>query len=207
MISDNLASSVSLEYSNGKVMYVSNGDIAGLQIEYECTGDIHINAPENWLYDSNNKTIIMLSIQGKGNLENGSFIIEYNGDLKIKSARIVTWDYSSWVIKPHFNLNLDLYPKGTIYKVTDDISNNGGSNTIAASLKKIEEHTDSTFKDRLKIKKIKNSNLQEIKKKAEEELGYNVGGAVSRDVIRKKTTKSSFKQQAVKSSKITGGSY
>ena len=210
IINSSIASAVSLEYSNGKVMYISDGDIAGLQIKYECTGNIHINAPENWLYHSNNNTIVMVSIEGKGNLEDGSSIIEYNGDFILKSARVVTWDNKSWVIKPHQSLNYDLYPKGTIYKVTDDISNNAGLTTIASSSKKINENTDSTFKDRLVKENIKNSNLAEIKTKAEEELGYNVGGAVIRDVIAKKPKKKINFGGALpvssKSSK-TGGSY
>ena len=44
-ISTNIANTVSLQYANGEVMFISDGDIAGLQIKYECTGNIHINVP------------------------------------------------------------------------------------------------------------------------------------------------------------------
>tara|TARA_Y100000004_G_scaffold169273_1_gene203384 strand:+ start:713 stop:1345 length:633 start_codon:yes stop_codon:yes gene_type:complete len=196
-ISTNIANTVSLQYANGEVMYISDGDIAGLQIKYECTGNIHINVPDSWLYHSNSNTIIMASLEGKGNIIDGSTIIEYNGDMKITSARIVTWDYKSWSIKPHNKIDNTLYPLGSIVKTTDQISNQGGLGTIASANKKFYEYNNVTFKQRLEKENIKNSNFEDIKKKAEEELAANVGGVVVRDLkIKTKPTKTVSAQLA-----------
>lgn len=207
-IGTNVANTVSLQYSNGEVMFISDGDIAGLQIQYVCTGNIHINVPDSWLYHSNNNTIIMASLEGKGNIIDGSTIIEYNGDMNIKSARVVTWDQKSWVIKPHNKLSNTLYPTGAIVKTTDKLSNQGGLGTIASSNKKINEHNTITYKEKLEKTQIKNSNLAEIQKKAEEELGANVGGAVVRDLkIKTKPTKTVSAQLAQPAKGKGGGGY
>ena len=190
-ISTNIANTVSLQYANGEVMFISDGDIAGLQIKYECTGNIHINVPDSWLYHSNSNTIIMASLEGKGNIIDGSTIIEYNGDMKIISARVVTWDYKSWAIKPHNKIDNTLYPLGSLVKTTDQISNQGGIGTIASANKKFNEYNNVTFKQRLEKENIKNSNFEDIKKKAEEEFGANVGGAVIREAKKIKKAPSS----------------
>ena len=187
-------------------MFISDGDIAGLQIKYECTGNIHINVPDSWLYHSNSNTIIMASLEGKGNIIDGSTIIEYNGDMKIISARVVTWDYKSWAIKPHNKIDNTLYPLGSIVKTTDQISNQGGIGTIASANKKFNEYNNVTFKQRLEKENIKNSNFEDIKKKAEEEFGANVGGAVIREAkkIKKAPSSNLFAELAITKNKEGG---
>tara|TARA_R100001443_G_scaffold111241_1_gene123888 strand:+ start:7065 stop:7745 length:681 start_codon:yes stop_codon:yes gene_type:complete len=186
----NHANKVSLQYSNGEVIIFNDGDIAGIQIQYECTGKINLNPPDNWLYSSNDNIIIMASINGDGNIDDGSVIFNYDGDLNIIQATIATWDKKAFTIKPHTTTDDSNFIKGTIYQTTDKISNAGGVTTIANSNKKISETTNDTFIKKITIEEVKLDNTEEIRQKFLEESGFNVDGYVGkRKVRRQKSTR------------------
>lgn len=203
----NNATEVTIYYSNGEVFLSTNGHIAGLQINYECTGNISLNGPPTWLFESNQNKIIMVSLD-KTNIEDGAMIIQYNGDIKIKSAMISTWDLKSFSIQHHIHYNKSNFPNGAIYSVTDSINNAGGLTTIANSSKKIKNSKDSTYIQNLNLKNIKTGNLKEVEKKALEELGYNIDGVVIKRKTLNKKQINKIKTQLIKATaKVSSGGY
>ena len=187
----NHATKASIIFNNGIVTFSNNGDIAGIEIDYQCSGDINIIAPDGWLYSSSENKIIMVSIDGGGNIEDGQTIIEYTETIEIKRAVIALWNNKSFTITRKFITDDSEYKKGAIYTTTDQINNLGGKNTIESNPKKISETIDSTESINISLKTKNTSNLKEIEDKYKEELNYNIDGVVNRRRVakNKKSTK------------------
>jgi hypothetical protein len=109
ILGDNLMSSQPLSdaqvvASGGILSINTNGNIAGIQIDYSGTITILDNhLPEGWIFESNAHRMIIFSAEGS--TLNSESIFSYSGDIHIQNVKMVDWSGNT------INAQINLIPQ------------------------------------------------------------------------------------------------